>query len=240
MLFKKQNKNIGMNYIVLDTETTGTPKSYNLAHIKDLSNYPFCIQVAWQTYTGLGTKISSFDSLIKPYGWTIPTTEFHLKNGFKTEINDAQGIPIGDALDCFIKEVNRFEGDVTIVCHNVKFDFGVIATEMLREGIRRNLSNINLLQEWIPSKQLTDMGLKCNHKVPKFCTMEFGMNLMKIPKTPDQTYAGSPKYKFPKLAELYHFMFNEELSDAHQANGDVTSTARIFFELKRQGLIDNV
>jgi len=39
-------------------------------------------------------------------------------------------------------------------------------------------------------------------------------------------------YKWPKLAEAYRHLFNEEIKDAHDALADVRACARIYFELR--------
>ena len=40
-------------------------------------------------------------------------------------------------------------------------------------------------------------------------------------------------FKFPKLEELHQFLFNEKITDSHNATRDVVATARCFFELLR-------
>lgn len=64
-----------------------------------------------------------------------------------------------------------------------------------------------------------------------FCTMLFSTDICKIPKT-----RGSG-YKWPKLQEIHKFLFGVEFEDAHDALADVKATVRVFFELKKRGLI---
>ncbi len=63
----------------------------------------------------------------------------------------------------------------------------------------------------------------------KICTMKTSVNLCQIP--------ARNGYKWPNLAELYHYLFTETFSDAHDALIDVKACARCFFEMKRRGLI---
>jgi len=65
----------------------------------------------------------------------------------------------------------------------------------------------------------------------KICTMEETTNFCAIP--------GNYGYKWPKLSELYYKLFNRELEEAHNASVDIKATAKCFWELKRQGLIDS-
>ena len=38
-------------------------------------------------------------------------------------------------------------------------------------------------------------------------------------------------YKIPKLSELYEFLFKETFEGAHNAEADVTATARCYFKI---------
>lgn len=73
------------------------------------------------------------------------------------------------------------------------------------------------------------LGLKAEKK-PKFCTMLNTVNLCNIPNK-----WGKPK--FPKLEELYDFLFSEKMENAHDALGDVRATARCFVALYNRGLL---
>lgn len=64
-----------------------------------------------------------------------------------------------------------------------------------------------------------------------FCTMKFTTDLCKIPK------ARGSGYKWPKLQEIHKFLFGVEFEGAHDALADIKATVRVFFELKKRGLI---
>lgn len=61
-----------------------------------------------------------------------------------------------------------------------------------------------------------------------YCTMKTSTALCNI----------SGKYgpKWPKLEELYRFLFNRTFSEAHRAMHDVKATTECYIELKRRGL----
>ena len=65
-------------------------------------------------------------------------------------------------------------------------------------------------------------------EVDHFCTMMSTVELCKIP--------GVSGYKWPKLQELYRFLFNAEFSDAHSALADANATADCFIELSKRNL----
>ena len=61
------------------------------------------------------------------------------------------------------------------------------------------------------------------------CTMKSTTDLCQIP--------GRYGYKWPKLEELYDFLFGESFADAHNAAADIAATSRCFWELKRRGVL---
>lgn len=58
-------------FLIFDTETTGLPRNYN-APIKDTSNWPRVVQLAWQLHDKYGQLIDHKDFLIRPKGFNIP------------------------------------------------------------------------------------------------------------------------------------------------------------------------
>ncbi len=91
-----------------------------------------------------------------------------------------------------------------VVCHNSEFDIKVIEAE-----VHRALSG----QIELPTCEV-------------YCTMKETTNLLKLP--------GRYGYKWPKLEELYQFLFDEMFSGAHDALEDVRATLRCYLELKRR------
>lgn len=63
----------------------------------------------------------------------------------------------------------------------------------------------------------------------KICTMMKSTNYCKIP--------AKRGYKWPKLEELYEFLFKDSFDNAHDAMADITATAECFFELVNRGVI---
>ena len=51
-------------------------------------------------------------------------------------------------------------------------------------------------------------------------------------------FCGLPKGKFPKLAELYRRLFNDDFENAHNAMADVFACYRCFFEMVNRGIIN--
>lgn len=94
----------------------------------------------------------------------------------------------------------------TIVGHNVEFDIDVICNDACAVNYGEILSQLE-------TKTL-------------LCTMKESTNLLRIDK-------GDGTYKFPKLTELYRYLFKHDFADAHDALSDVTATWKCYHELIR-------
>ena len=94
-----------------------------------------------------------------------------------------------------------------IVCHNVDFDRKVIQSALHRTDAKTTLDILRVK--------------------PAFCTMKESTDLCKLP-------GKYGKYKWPKLAELYKFLFNEELVGAHDALVDIMATRRCYYEIMKR------
>jgi len=77
--------------------------------------------------------------------------------------------------------------------------------------------------------ELIRNNLRADKKPEKVCTMESTTQLLQLP--------GRFGFKFPKLQELYSFLFNKEFDGAHDALVDVRACADCFFELLNTGKI---
>ena len=63
----------------------------------------------------------------------------------------------------------------------------------------------------------------------KICTMHSTTQYCALP--------GPYGYKWPKLSELHHKLFNKGYKEAHNASVDIKITAKCFWELKRRGIV---
>lgn len=141
-----------MKYLFFDTETTGVPKNYN-GHPADFNNWPRVIQLAFALYDD-EQLIQSYEFLIKPNGWLIPTEKFWIDNGFSTEKSLELGIGIEEALSQFLNCINQCD---VLIANNLKFDLPIVQSEMLR------------------------LEFSSDKKPLKFCTMMNTTNVCKLP-----------------------------------------------------------
>ncbi|MCX6795771.1 MAG: 3'-5' exonuclease [Candidatus Falkowbacteria bacterium] len=90
--------------------------------------------------------------------------------------------------------------------------------------------NIDFDDKIVGSEFLRSQRDNVLQQATKVCTMKLGVNLCRLP--------GRSGFKWPNLAELHQFLFQENFSDAHDALVDVKACARCFFEMKRRGIIN--
>jgi DNA polymerase-3 subunit alpha len=117
-------------YIIFDTETTGLPKRYD-APITDTSNWPRCIQIAWQLHDEMGRLVEHQDYLVKPEGFNIPYDAERI-HGISTELAQAEGIALSEVLEKFNTALSKAK---FIVGQNVGFDVNIMGCEFYRMGI---------------------------------------------------------------------------------------------------------
>ena len=189
-----------MKTLIIDTETSGLPTSYN-ASLTDINAWPRVVEIAWLVLNENYQAESASEFLVQPNGFQISSgaTEVH---GITNEKAQANGNPIGYILECLNKDM----ADVNlVVAHNIDFDFPVINCEHLRSNTPTTLSSKS-----------------------KFCTMKSTTNLCNIP--------GNYGPKWPKLGELYEFLFNRNFREMHRAMHDVAATAECYAELVKRGI----
>lgn len=203
--------------LIYDTETTGLPLKWIPAE-EDLNN--------WCNMLQLGAVLFELDldKIDEPnYGnprpiYSINTLIQPVRKGKEIPIHPkaeaVHGISVekcyaeGNMLETvlFILQGLHMEADVAI-CHNRNFDRNVYVSEMLNLGFKAKAKS----------------GQK------QFCTMKFTTPILKL----EGRYNS---YKFPKLEELYEYLFEKSMHDTHKAHdamGDVEATKECFLELVR-------
>lgn len=127
-------------YIIFDTETTGLPRRYD-APVTDTSNWPRCVQIAWQIHDDMGRLVSHEDYLIKPEGFNIPYDAERV-HGISTELAMEQGIPLAEMLEKFNAALASCK---FVVGQNVGFDLNVMGCEFHRLGVETPLLSMPVL-----------------------------------------------------------------------------------------------
>jgi len=121
-----------MKILFFDTETTGVIKK-GLKLKTDLDKFPRLVQLAWSLVDSKDRKeIKGRNKWIKPVGFTIPASKFHIENGITQEKADKLGMILRVELIEFNKAMA--EADL-LVAHNMQFDYLVMAGEMMRKKV---------------------------------------------------------------------------------------------------------
>jgi len=114
----------------------------------------------------------------------------------------------GISITAALAELGRAAKDTTLIIgHNLSFDTHIIEAEAVR------------LHQASPFPATA-------HRV---CTMTTATPLMRLP--------GKYGWKFPRLDELHRYLFGADFDDAHNAQHDVSATARCYFEMVKRGWI---
>ncbi|WP_185871413.1 DNA polymerase III subunit alpha [Blattabacterium cuenoti] len=117
-------------YLIVDTETTGLPVSYNLP-ITNVEDWPRIVQISWQNHDIIGdyTEFKSF--IIKPDHYDIPFNAFKI-HGITNEKADKYGVDLSFVLNEFKKSLDKSQ---CLIGHNLDFDIKVIKCEFFRKKI---------------------------------------------------------------------------------------------------------
>ena len=140
--------------LFFDTETTGLPKS-SKALLEELDNWPRMVQLAWATCSSDDVEAETYNYIIKPDGYTIPSFVAGI-HGITTERAIDEGVPIDGVLEGFRDAI--YNADL-LVAHNMSFDEKIVGAEFLRANF------FNYLED-----------------KPRLCTMRCSTGLCKIPQ----------------------------------------------------------
>ena len=152
------------NIIVIDTETTGLPKTKGFNDYYDPKYLQYyessrLIEIGYIIFSNKGEKIKSNSFLIKPNKFLIKNTFIH---GITHKDANNKGIELNEGLNILNKDLTNIN---IIVAHNILFDINIILSEAYR-------CNNNTLIDNIRSKKLE-------------CSMKLGkdvLNLSRFPK----------------------------------------------------------
>lgn len=114
-------------YIFFDTETTGL---YQHKKNYDHPSQPHMIQLGAILLTEDLRELATFDTIIRPEGFEVPIDSSKI-HGITHDMAVKQGVHITVALNIF---QGMCAGAEIGVCHNTQFDYGVLMTEIHRNG----------------------------------------------------------------------------------------------------------
>ena len=214
-----------MLVLVFDTETTGLPKNREI-NKNTISGWPSIVQFSYVIYDTQNNQIvKEFDRIIKVYTNVVISDECIKIHGITNEMSSAQGVIIQTVLLEFFTDVSSAD---LIVGHNIDFDIKMIKSELFRLTYHDNTDDLLIYIKCL--KQLDSL-------TNIYCTMKETKQLCNI----EAQYKNGNKYiKFPKLRELYEFLFKELPTGFHNSLNDVKYTLRCFVKVKFNTDINNL
>ncbi|WP_185868757.1 DNA polymerase III subunit alpha [Blattabacterium cuenoti] len=115
-------------YLIVDTETTGLPPSYQIS-CSNIDEWPRLVQCAWQVHDVMGNLIEFENFIIKPDHYEIPFNAFKI-HGITNEIAYQYGVNI----DLVLSKLNQcFDTYACIIGHNLEFDLKILESEFFRK-----------------------------------------------------------------------------------------------------------
>ncbi len=190
-----------MLVLVLDTETSGLPEKRD-ASIYQTRLWPHILQLSFIVYDTKAAEILIlFNNLIKIDDSVVVSPESTAVHGITKQACQAAGVPITDALH--LLNYWAVQADI-VVAHNMSFDKRMLLVEYIRTNTP---------------------GFGKEIKPKYHCTMKSGADLCRI-ETKGKN--GDIYFKYPKLSELYYFLFGEEACGLHDAIADVLICLRCF------------
>ena len=162
-------------YLFFDIETTGLPVVRN-ASIKNLSNWPRVVQLAWSRYDKNKNLVSDANYIIRPEGFTIPADAVKV-HGISTEKALTLGESLEIALQEFAESISKSE---IIIAHNMDFDEKIIGAEFLRTGIKTVLFNKQRFCTMKTTTRLCQINGPYGYKWPKLSELYYHLFKNKI------------------------------------------------------------
>lgn len=208
--------------LVFDVETTGLPIRNNDSSISDgktrqtKKRYPDPSD--FTSYKDARIVQITFSLLYNNQiqllsDYIIRPTDFEINNSHIHGISQERALIEGSSIE---EVLNLFKYVVSradiLIAHNLEFDYNILSSECLR----------------INRKDIVDI---MNTKIG-ICTMKSTTELCKIP--------GKFGYKYPKLCELYKYLFNQEPENCHNSKYDVLHTIRCFNKLYEMKLFSQM
>ncbi|WP_185876600.1 DNA polymerase III subunit alpha [Blattabacterium cuenoti] len=117
-------------YLIVDTETTGLPISYNFP-INRTDSWPRIVQFSWQIHDVLGDLIKSENFIVKPDHYDIPFNAFKI-HGITNDKAEKYGYNLDFVLSKFKEDFEKYQ---CLIGHNLEFDRKVIECEFFRKKI---------------------------------------------------------------------------------------------------------
>jgi len=153
--------------LIFDTETTGLPPpstnpKTKYAPYRDWCNQCRVIQLAWTIIDKNGKNINTYNTFIKPLGYTV-SKEAEAIHGFSNPFLLEKGILIEDALKYLFRVIDYYHVEC-IVAHNLAFDYHVIMQELYKLKWKEEIKKWKKIKGYCTLKQARNYYANKNKK----------------------------------------------------------------------------
>ena len=215
--------------LIFDVETTGLiPKrSSNDTDPIPIKDYPYIIQFSFILYDIINSRIEIlYDSYIDIPDDVIISPFVNNLTGITNMDCSTKGRNIVDVIIAFSI---AYKNCNVLVAHNIGFD-----SEMIMIEIQRNREEI--LKRSPECFTLFNIPYEKINNIERYCTMLKGVNICNIIIQP-KTEGKPPRKKWPKLNELYEYLFDgEKVEGLHNSIVDVKTCVRCYLKM-RYGIV---
>lgn len=169
----------------------------NADPIRNFDKFPHIVQLSWIAPDG-----TENDYIIKPEGWIIPynAERIHHISTYKAQ---EVGKPRREVLKAFCDDATEAQ---ELCAHNIEFDINIILANLAREYGKEG------------AQMFYDVIIANRAQID---TMMDNIDLV------GATFKDGTPGKYPKLEELYYYLFNETFN-AHNAMADVRAVKRCY------------
>lgn len=199
-----------MKVLIFDTETSGLPEKG--ATFNELDKFPYILQISYIFY-----DISTNNATIKDHYIDVSDEVVINSASYKIHKIDKEFLKEnGKSIGFVLREFNEYMEKADIVIgHNIQFDKRMIMVECMRNRLE--------------NKFVINRGNIILHKA-EYCTMHKTKqmcNMLKYDKN------NKPYFKYPKLTELYQFLYpDRELpKDLHNSLVDILLTFKCYMKI---------
>jgi DNA polymerase III epsilon subunit-like protein len=182
--------------LIIDVETTGLPKKQKNSLFGKLPAYENLEVFDSARIVQVSIMLcNEFFEEIEFIDFIVKTDGYSISNsqfhGITDEISAKEGIPFVQIAEVLLKMLKKVSH---IVAHNAIFDMSILKSELFRLGLYSIIDELD-------TKQI-------------LCTMKHTKHIVKA-----LNKIGYIKY--PSLAELYRFVFDKNIENAHNSKYDV-------------------
>jgi DNA polymerase III epsilon subunit-like protein len=210
-----------MRILVFDTETTGLSKSRIIGPCT-LDLWPHIVQFSYIIYDTDVMRIKNIsDYIVKMKENVVIPDESIAIHHITNEESKKKGNLIYKVLREFFSLLPSVD---MIVGHNISFDIDMVKIEVLRLIYD---SNCTRQKKTIYKNYFYNI----THFKNIYCTMKQSVELCRIPAVDKK---GESYFKYPKLIELYKYLFNSESEpqNLHNSLNDILITLRCFIKIQ--------